>query len=464
MAPTRPAAAASSAARRLAYRLAIPAGALLLFAVLGLLWHWGPHALYFDVLTFFGFEPFRFPFLDIHAVLAAAQCQRQGVDVYLANPCDVLGRVHVYSPLWLAIEPGFLGIAATTPVGLGIDLLFILSLAMLIRPATRGELLVLALAALSPMTVYALERANSDVIVFLLILSGCALDRAPRPWRLGCYALYLFAGLLKYYPLVLLVLVARERQREAFAAAVLALLALLGFAGVEHADLAKALANIPALSYFADSFSAQNLPFGIVAAVSGARSSRLAGVFLLSLFLLSLLAALAIARTWRTLRLLDPAGFDWSSCEARCLPVGALLVTACFFAAQNVNYRGIYFLLAMPGLVRLYRCAGEPAIRRFLAQMIAAVLFVAWDDALRRAARPIAAMIANDWWRLRIELLFWVGCELAWWWLIAGLAALVLNYLVQVPRFGCSRATLGLLQPTGGGSANNRPLGVAGRE
>lgn len=129
MAPTQTAFAAPDAIPRWSCRLAIPALALPLFAVLAGLWRWGPHALYFDVLTLFGFEPFRFPFLDIHAVLAAAQCRRLGIDVYLSNPCDALGRVHAYSPLWLSIVPDFLDTTSTNAVGLGLDLTVILSLA-----------------------------------------------------------------------------------------------------------------------------------------------------------------------------------------------------------------------------------------------------------------------------------------------------------------------------------------------
>src|SRR5229473_3542868 len=79
------------------------------------------------------------------------------------------------------VTPGFLDTRAAMGVGLTLDLLFILSLAVVIRPTTRGEILVLALAALSPTTVYALERANSDLIVYLLVVSAWMLDLAPRP-------------------------------------------------------------------------------------------------------------------------------------------------------------------------------------------------------------------------------------------------------------------------------------------
>jgi hypothetical protein len=401
----------------------LSATALCLFGALALLWHCGPHSLYFWALDLFGFEPLHFPFLDIHAVLAAAQCQRAGIDVYLSNPCDALGRLHVYSPLWLALTPSFLDTTATA-----LDLMFILSLAIAIRPVSWGETLVVGLVALSPMTVYALERANCDLVVFLLILAGFALDAAPRRWRLGCYAFYLSAGLLKYYPLVLLVLLARERRRDGLfiaglSAAVVILLVIRG-----HAELAKALANIPALSYFADSFSARNLPFGFVEVVFGPRL-RIPAAFLL----LSMVMALAIARTRRTFHMLDAAAPDPNLLETQRMLLGALLLTACFFAGQNIDYRGIYFILVMPGLIRFCQSAGDPAIRRFLARMIAAVLFVAWEEPLRHAIHMVGTAIAADWLRPRVELLFWIGRELVWWWLIAGLAAIVLTQMLRMP-------------------------------
>jgi hypothetical protein len=419
-----------------AYRLVVPGIALSFYGVLAALWHWGPHSLYFSILQRFGFEPFRFPFLDIHAVLAAVQCRRLGIDVYFGDPCDALGRAHVYSPLWLRITPDFLDTASTTAVGLGLDLMVILSLAVVIRPATRREVLVLSLVALSPMTVYALERANCDLIIFLLAVGGCALGRAPRHWRLGAHALYLLAGLLKYYPLVLLALLVRERRREALIGASLAGLTVLGLAALDHAELAKALANIPALSYFADSFSARNLPFGVAEAIFGPRLRCAAAL------LLTVLSALSIARTRRTLHLLDAAALDPDEFEGQCLVAGALLVTACFFAGQNIDYRGIYFILIMPGLVHLHRLADERTFRRFLAQMIAAVLFVAWDDPARSGLHLIADAIPGSRIGMRIELLFWISRELVWWWLITGLAAITLCYLLRLPLAGEAIAAL----------------------
>jgi len=422
-----PALRPSGVYRRLVYRLVIPAVMLGVYVALALLWHWGPRSVYFDVLSFVGIEPFRFPFLDIHAVLAAAECQREGMDVYVSNPCDAIGRPHVYSPLWLAITPVFFGTRATLWVGLSLDLLFIVSLASVLRPRTPREMLVYGLAVLSPTTVYALERANNDLVVFLLILSGGILLMAPRPYRLFSYALFLVSGLLKYYPLALLVLLIREHRRAAAAFLIPMCMILISFGIHFRLELGKALANIPAQSYFSDSFSAQNLPFGIGEILGNGFYRTSIGVSLLGA-----LSAVAAAKTLRTVCLLGQGEFDWNRTEMRWLAIGGILLSACFFAGQNINYRGVYFLFVIPGLVEIYRSAGETAIRQFQARMIAAALFLMWEEFFRRALQAMVTLVPNRG-LIYAEVCFWIGREFVWWWLVSGLAAIVLTYLGQLP-------------------------------
>jgi len=423
-------------------RLLVPGAALVLFGALAALWHWGPHSIYFSALDLFAFFPFRFPFLDIQYVLASAECWRHGLDVYLWNPCDALGRPLAYSPLWLRVTPGFLKTSATTAIGLGLGLLFIASLAAVCRPSIRREALIMGLTALSPMTVFALERANADVAIFLLVLAGCALERARNPWRFGGYALYFFAGLLKFYPLVLLALIARERRRDALALAAIAGSILLLLVVCNRPELAKALANLPTPSYFTDSFAAVNLPFGLTQILNGVPFRPFIGVLLLAT-----LVALAAARTRRILSLLDHAPLDWSPFEAQCLIVGALALVGCFFAGQNFNYRGVYFVLVMPGLLLLRGSARQTEAQQLLAQMIAAVLFVVWEPLWLEVVHRAALALPGNAPRLFVETLFWLGRELVWWWLITGLAAIVLCHLRQLPLIVATGAILARLGP-----------------
>jgi hypothetical protein len=420
------------ASSKLAYRLAIPTGLVCLYAIMAGLWLSGTHPLYFGALDLLGVEPFSFPFLDTHAVLAAAECGRQGIEVYLSNPCDALGRPHAYSPLWLAIMPGSLATSATGWVGASLDLLFLLSVTLVLRPRTAGELLILGAAAVSPMTVYALERANNDLVVFLLVIGGGILFTTPRPFRLFSYALFVAAGLLKYYPLVLLLLVVRERGRDALVVAAAAGFTLILFGVAFYPELKRALTSIPtASSYFTDAFSAWNLPFGFAEALAaGARRIMIAAS------LLSALSGLAVARTLRTVRLLGRAQLDWAADETQFLVIGGLLIAACFFAGQNIAYRGILLLPVLSGLVCLHRSVEDREVRRFFGRMIAAVLFVMWEECVRRALHAIISPgppVPGEGLSTRAEVFFWVGRELVWWWLVVGLAALVFSFLRRSP-------------------------------
>jgi hypothetical protein len=414
---------------KLAYRLAIPVAVLSLYGIMAGLWLAGAHSLYFSSLRVLGVEPFSFPFLDTHAVLSAAECGRQGIEVYLSNPCDALGRPHAYSPLWLAIVPGSLGTSATGRVGASLDLVFLLSLIVVLRPRTTRELFILGAAAVSPMTVYAVERANNDLVVLLLVICGAILFTARRPFRLFSYGLFVAAGLLKYYPLALLLLAAGEGRLDGLVIAAAVVLALVFFAVAFYPELSLAAASIPAgASYFTDSFSAGNLPFGFAEALdNGVSRALIAGS------LLATLSAVAVARMLRTARLLGRAQLDWAAGEAQFLVIGGLLVAACFFAGQNIGYRGILLLPVLSGLVCLHRSVEDREVRRFCGQMIAAALFVMWGEFFRRALHAIISPVPGEGLSSRAEVFFWVGRELVWWWLVVGLAALVLSYLRQSP-------------------------------
>ena len=427
------------------YRLAIPVAALCVFTIFALLWASGLQTLGFTALLFLGVEPGQIPFLDTHAILAAAECQRRGVDVYLSNPCDVLGRPHAYSPLWLGLVPPGVGTAATPWIGAALNVLVIFALPVLIRGYRKGEIAVMGVAVFSPMTVYAIERGNNDLAIFLLVFCAGLLQTASRRWRLCSYAVLLGAALLKYYPAILLLLLARERRRDAVLVATGAVAMLALFAASYHDELGRALSNMPVVrSYFTDSFSAQNLPFGLTQVLPG-----LPMVAPISIALFVTLSAFALARARRTAGLLTTLGIDWMTSEMRFAAIGGLLVTGCFFAGQNVNYRGVFFLFVLPALVHLRQATDNAPARRLLSRLIAAVLFVMWDEFFRHALNVGLALLP-DMLASRFSLLFWILRELVWWWLVAGLAAIAFCHLMHLPLFRDGAAWLGRVWPAFG--------------
>ena len=260
--PPRPAAAPKPA-----YRLAIPSVALLLYGALASLWYWGPHSIYFAVLRLFAVNPFRFPFLDISAVLAAAQCRRLW-DRRLS--LESVRRARPPACLFAALAQDYPQVfwtrARRPPSGLGLDLLFIASLAALCRP-TRAprQRSSWRLSVLSPMTVFALERANIDLVIFLLIFAGCALGRTvSRAWRFGgLRALFLCRSAQILSAGAAGADRPRAPARRHRAGGDRRLPSCCSWSLYDRPELVKALANLPRPSYFTNSFAAVNLPFGL---------------------------------------------------------------------------------------------------------------------------------------------------------------------------------------------------------
>ena len=90
------------------YQLAVPSSALLAFFAFSLLYLYGDRGIYFGLLESWGAAPFSFPFLDISGSLAAWECARQGIDVIIADPCDILQRSYSYSPIWMSWSTWFM--------------------------------------------------------------------------------------------------------------------------------------------------------------------------------------------------------------------------------------------------------------------------------------------------------------------------------------------------------------------
>ena len=196
---------------RLAFVPATAATAAVLLA--GSLYAFGYRDQYHALLDYWGAAPFPFPFLDMNAVTSAVECHRLGFNVYVQNPCDALNRVHGYSPLWLWLSVLPISTAWDIVLGLATVLLFLMALPFL--PPGRGwwQTAVITLGTVSSVVMFALERANVDVLVFLLAMLAVALTRRSVPLRILGYAVALFAGMLKFYPITLLILAARERLR-----------------------------------------------------------------------------------------------------------------------------------------------------------------------------------------------------------------------------------------------------------
>ena len=389
--------------RKAAPALAMAAG-VLAFAVL---YHVMDRTRLTDLMSLWGFKAWAFPFLDTETVMSALRCLRQGVDVFVANPCDPLDRVYDYSPVWLLFAVFPVTEAWLTPVGLSIDIAFILSLLLLPAARDRVATAVIIFALASTAVVYAVERGNNDLVIFALAACAAALAGASRGARLIGYALAYIAGLLKYYPMLLMLTAARERPRTFFSVALISVLILAALLAIGGHDLARALALIPTGPYLGDRYGAKNLPAGI-ADLAGYPEAWIP--YAQSVFsVVALAAGILLGRREKVGR--DLAVLNEP--ELAFLLTGALLIIGSFFTAQNIGYRAVHLVLLLPGLTALWR-GGRG--KTFYGAVVFAVLFLLWSEGIRTWLGYALDLTPGGGWKVR--RLFWLGRELLWWGLV----------------------------------------------
>jgi hypothetical protein len=391
------------------------------FLLMALLYCAWDRPLYMRVLTGWGVRPYIWPFLDTDTVLSALRCLRQGVDVLAVNPCDPRGRVFDYSPLWLAAAVLPVTTAWIAPVGTVLDVAFLLSLLLLPPARGRRETIVMLAGVLSTATVYAVERGNNDLVIFVLAAGAASLVcRGPR-WRLAGYALAFLAGLLKYYPMVLMALALRERPWRLALLTVAATAGLLTFVGVEGHALTRALDLIPKGSYFSDMFGATTVPGGLTQLLHLHGHGRRDVQWALVLGAIGTGLWLGGGRRMQV----DLAAL--TEPERVFLFAGALLVLGFYLTAQNIGYRAVELLLVLPGVSALWRVSGR---RRYYGASTLLLLVLLWAEGWRHWVNLVsgAPVTPNP---TPIQVAAWAAREAAWWWVVTLLAALLTGLAVQ---------------------------------
>ena len=389
---------------------------------------------YLNILYFVGLDPWHYPFLDSEFMYAMKNCWQRGIDVYQAVPCDVVpGNKMAYSPLWqrlpfLPTEP-----SARVPIGLATDLLWLLSLALLPPARAWWEAALLSLATLSSMVCFALERNNIDVWIYLLIVVGVLLFIRSGAARALGYAVFLAAGLLKYYPFVLFGLALKQRPRGFLLIAGVATAALAIFVAWFWPELREELPNIPAGSPFADYVGLTNLPFAIadLMEMDGPMDPRHRALVVLGLrlWLLALLIVLALLLARRP-------GFAGAvarlrQTDATWLVAFCLVVGGCYALIQNVSYRGIYLLPVLGGLLALRRASDDPATRSRLLAVSLTLLPIMWMEALRHWVGMLKGLPISPFLQDIPIALVWLARELLWLNLERVLIAVLLVFAVQ---------------------------------
>ncbi|HWA28324.1 MAG TPA: glycosyltransferase 87 family protein [Lacunisphaera sp.] len=289
------------------------------------------------------------PFMDLHGILAACDASRAGVDPFLPNDFDPYHRPHVYSTWWLALGRLGLGRSDTLWLGSALVAAVLLMAVIVVRPQTRHEGVALFLFLASPAVLLAVNRANNDLVVFLLV--GCGLlcfRRENLAWQSGGVVLFAVSAVLKYSPLVTLVVLLDLRTRRALAAGLGAAVVVLalGWPGLVPGLQSAARFNPAPDGLFA---------FGAPVFLRNLGIPSTLGWLVPGLLLLGWVALQA----WRKKGGAEPASSEIDRQAQREFVCGAALVVGLFFLGSSFAYKLIFALWLLPWLGRQAGAGGQ---------------------------------------------------------------------------------------------------------
>ncbi len=341
-------------------------------------------------------------FADLRAITGAADSIAEGLDPLRENPGDPWGRPLNYPRVWLIGAKLGLTSAATPLLAALVWLAGAWGMAVLAREArSRIAAFVFALAVLSPVSWFALERANTDLVMFGL-LAAAALFVARRP-TLGAGIVGL-AALLKLYPIfALTALFGGERPKALRLAAVVGA-GFCFYAWSTRDDLALIAANTqhwPPISYgieIAPRWLAQNL---------GQNVGFARGLFLAAAYLAAAAVLAASARLRGRVRIEDRE----SARSSAAFRVGASVYVGSFLLGSNFDYRLLFLLFTLPRL-SAWASVEEPVLRRAARATLGILLLLLWSSLWRRGLAQFPAGDALG--RALDEALTWCAwCALA---------------------------------------------------
>jgi hypothetical protein len=393
-----------------------PAALLVVVTVAG----WLAFALWPRLFRIFGINDLGQWYLDSYAVLAALDAVRAGQDPHLPNALDPLMRYHVYSDWWLALR--WLGLSREVNflVGTAWVAAFAVTCWLTAKPKNLRETALMGALLLSPPVMLAVNRANNDLVIFVL-LAWCAVAAAGSVWWrqiLAVGALGLATG-LKYYPVVAaLAFVWVRPVRLMPRASGLALLVALGALASVWSQVSR--------GRFLILSSLHEMGAPLLGREFGWSDPTSQAVWLLA----AVLAALVLASGRFTVGLATQGRPG----DRLLAALGVIVLLACFAAGVNYAYRWIFSLWMVLWLWRQAAGLAATARTRWTVRLGLGLLFFCfWSDGILcfvvNVLLPSTSMIRPDalqvTWRLWTQPLHWLLMLLLAGWLLEALAVIL---------------------------------------
>ncbi len=299
-------------------------------------------------------------FADWTVILNANLCLEKGLDVYINNPCDPWGRKHVYGQVLLNIpfvETFNKFYFIVFPILINLSFIYIAINFFEFKNLT--EYFVIFLFILNPSIILAIERANIDIIIFLLTIFI-----AYNKKIFLNYLFIIFAALSKFYPITLVSIFLFEKNLKKIVLNlffIITIILIIYFLQIE--EINKVFNNskqFEAKGIYNFSFDGFLYYLVNLKAIINMKDNN--GIKYLIIFMLFILL-LIITLKQRLKFILNSKNIKGlyleNIYENRLYILSTIIILTCYFAFSNFIYREIFFLGLIPWILKQKKVATD---------------------------------------------------------------------------------------------------------
>lgn len=302
----------------------------------------------YQIWRHFGVPSMSPSFADTRTLTVALESNLAEADIWAPNARDPWERAFNYPRVWLLLKPFGFNQSHTNLIGLSLAVIFLVCLWRLARGLSLRQGLYFALLVFSPVTMFAIERGNIDLLMFALLTGAVMLfERKDQNGTIGSAVLIMLAAIAKLFPFLGVSLFLSLPKRKALIAigissAIFGLYLLLTLSDLRL--ISNATPRPTFLGYGSDV---------LLAFILGSQ--------LLTLVISTGLLLLLFAAIWLRIRkrgeVLD-LGTETeteNTFHLNCFRVGATLYLGTFLLGNNWDYRLTFLLFTVPQLLMWYR-------------------------------------------------------------------------------------------------------------
>jgi len=352
------------------------------------------------------------PFLDLYGSLAAGELAHHGGNPFISNTLDYYNRPHVYTTWWLITGDWGLTRADSKWLGLLLIGLTLVTTVALNRPSKPHEFILTAIFLCSPAILFAINRGNNDLVVFIIMSCALGLIRSKKSIiRILGFALLAICTVLKYYPIaaVILILSAHTRRESIMVLAIFTCIIIFAWPSLQP-SLISALKYKPSpegLYAFGAPILFKNLgdfpphAWWIIGAITGACAFILAKL--------------------RQDTTREPSISSSNENEFIC---GSALIVGCFFLGASYLYKLIFSIWLLPWLWSKKQIQQDEYWRRI---NLSIVLIVLWfEGCMCLMANRVIGFISVSMAKIVYEITIIWGQVFGWLLILALLTELII--------------------------------------